>query len=106
MSGFPAEGGCDCRAIRYRVTAKPMFVHCCHCRWCQRETGSAFVLNALVERDRVELLAGTPEVIVTPHVSGVGPGLWARVCDQFGDNLARFLAGEPLENVVDKRSGY
>ncbi len=47
-----------------------------------------------------------PEVIVTPHVSGVGPGLWERVCEQFGDNLARFLAGEPLENVVDKRSGY
>jgi hypothetical protein len=40
------EGGCDCRSIRYRLTRAPMFVHCCHCRWCQRETGSAFVLNA------------------------------------------------------------
>ena len=72
MIGFPAEGGCDCRTIRYRVAARPMFVHCCHCRWCQRETGSAFVLNALVERERVELLAGTPEVIVTPSESGRG----------------------------------
>jgi hypothetical protein len=54
------EGGCTCREIRYRLTAKPMFVHCCHCRWCQRETGSAFALNALLEADRVVLLTGTP----------------------------------------------
>ena len=52
------EGGCDCRYIRYRMTDKPLFVHCCHCRWCQRETGSAFVLNAMIEADRVELLHG------------------------------------------------
>ena len=57
---FPADGRCDCTAIRYRMHVAPMFVHCCHCRWCQRETGSAFVLNALVETDRLELLAGTP----------------------------------------------
>jgi hypothetical protein len=46
--GFPLEGGCTCRNVRYRMATKPMFVHCCHCRWCQRETGSAFVLNALI----------------------------------------------------------
>jgi hypothetical protein len=66
------EGGCTCREIRYRLTAKPMFVHCCHCRWCQRETGSAFALNALLEADRVVLLNGTPEVIDTPSNSGKG----------------------------------
>src|SRR5262245_15736086 len=49
----PIEGGCTCRAIRYRMTSTPLFVHCCHCRWCQRETGSAFVLNAMIEADRV-----------------------------------------------------
>lgn len=69
---YPADGGCDCKAIRYRMTTKPMFVHCCHCRWCQRETGSAFVLNALIESDRVQLLAGGPEVIDTPSHSGRG----------------------------------
>ena len=71
-SDFPAEGHCACRQVRYRVLAPPMFVHCCHCRWCQRETGSAFVLNALVEADRVEVVAGTPAVIVTPSESGRG----------------------------------
>lgn len=49
-----------------------MFVHCCHCRWCQRETGSAFVLNAMIEADRLELVAGEPEVVVTPSESGRG----------------------------------
>jgi len=55
-SDFAAEGGCTCGAVRYRMTSRPLFVHCCHCRWCQRETGSAFVLNAMIEADRVEML--------------------------------------------------
>lgn len=66
------EGGCTCRSVRYRMTSRPMFVHCCHCRWCQRETGSAFVLNALIEADRVELMSGAPEIIHTPTFSGKG----------------------------------
>jgi len=66
------EGGCTCRAVRYRLTIRPMLVHCCHCRWCQRETGTAFALNALVESDRVEVLAGAVEVVDTPSNSGRG----------------------------------
>jgi hypothetical protein len=66
------EGGCDCRGVRYRLESTPLFVHCCHCRWCQRETGSAFVMNALIEADRVTLLAGGPEVVPTPSASGQG----------------------------------
>lgn len=70
--GYPIEGGCDCRAVRYRMTTAPLYVHCCHCRWCQRETGSAFVLNALIEADRVEPLRGEPVVVLTPSASGRG----------------------------------
>ena len=66
------EGGCACGGVRYRMRGAPLFVHCCHCRWCQRETGSAFVLNAMIEADRVELLAGEPEVVPTPSASGKG----------------------------------
>jgi len=66
------NGHCTCNHVRYRVTGKPLLVHCCHCRWCQRETGSAFVLNAMIEAERVELLAGEVEVIVTPSESGKG----------------------------------
>jgi hypothetical protein len=70
--GFPLEGGCTCRNVRYRMTTPPLFVHCCHCRWCQRETGASFALNALVEADRVELLAGRPDPVLTPSNSGKG----------------------------------
>jgi len=69
---FPLEGGCDCRHVRYRMRTAPLFVHCCHCRWCQRETGTAFALNAMIEADRIDLLAGTPEVVDTPSQSGKG----------------------------------
>ncbi len=71
------DGGCDCGAVRYRLLAKPLFVHCCHCRWCQRESGSAFALNALIESDKVERLAGEPEMVLTPSESGYGQ-LFAR----------------------------
>src|SRR5438874_11713430 len=52
------SGACSCGAVKYRLTAAPMFVHCCHCRDCQRQTGSAFVLNALIEANRVQILQG------------------------------------------------
>jgi len=64
------EGGCACGAVRYRLHAPPMFVHCCHCRDCQRQTGSAFALNALIETGKVELLAGAPEAVPVPTDSG------------------------------------
>ena len=66
------EGGCTCRQVRYRLRSKPLFVHCCHCRWCQRETGTAFALNAMIEADRVEVLAGEVEIVHTPSNSGKG----------------------------------
>jgi hypothetical protein len=68
----PFDGGCTCRAVRYRMTTRPLFVHCCHCRWCQRETGTAFALNAMIEADRVELLLGEVDVVATPSNSGKG----------------------------------
>lgn len=69
---FPLAGGCTCRAIRYRMVSAPLFVHCCHCRWCQRETGASFALNAMIEADRVIVLEGEPEVVATPSNSGKG----------------------------------
>jgi hypothetical protein len=69
---FPLEGGCTCRAVRYRMLTRPLFVHCCHCRWCQRETGSAIALNALIETDRVVVLQGELDVVNTLSASGKG----------------------------------
>lgn len=103
---LPLEGGCACRTVRYRVTAAPLIVHCCHCRWCQRETGSAFALNAVVERDRVELLRGELDTVLTPSESGKGQrivrcaqcriALWSHY-PQSGDAIA-FVRVGTLDN--------
>jgi hypothetical protein len=70
------EGGCACGEVRYRLTAPPMFVHCCHCTSCQTETGSAFVNNALIETIQVEALQGEAEPVMTPSESGRGQQIW------------------------------
>lgn len=64
------EGGCACGAVRYRLTSEPLFVHCCHCLNCQRQTGSAFVINLLIEADRVELVVGEPKPVDVPRDDG------------------------------------
>ena len=64
------EGGCACGKMRYRLASQPMIVHCCHCRDCQRQTGSAFVLNALIETDRIEKLEGETNAVAVPTDSG------------------------------------
>jgi hypothetical protein len=69
---FSAQGGCACGAVRYKMTSRPMFVNCCHCHWCQRESGASFALNAIIEADRVLLLRGSPETVDTPSQSGGG----------------------------------
>jgi hypothetical protein len=68
MSGL--EGGCACGEVRYRLTTSPMFVNCCHCLNCQRQTGTAFVLNMLIEASRVELLKDTPIAVDVPREHG------------------------------------
>ena len=64
------EGGCSCGEVRYRLTAESMFTHCCHCLNCQRQTGSAFVINLLIEADRVEVVAGEPQAVEVPRDDG------------------------------------
>jgi hypothetical protein len=89
MTVVPLEGACNCRYVRYRMETHPLFVHCCHCRWCQRETGASFALNALIESDRVSLLGGEPTVVHTPSASGIGqdiarcPKCWLAVWSHY-----------------------
>jgi hypothetical protein len=64
------EGGCSCGAAGYRLLEKPMFTHCCHCRECQSRTGSAFVINMIIETDQIELLGGEPQAVRVPTTSG------------------------------------
>lgn len=64
------DGGCACGYVRYKMTARPLIVHCCHCTWCQRQNGSAFAVNALIEADRVHLLQGDVVEVNVPSPSG------------------------------------
>jgi hypothetical protein len=56
--------------VRYRLASEPLCVHCCHCLNCQRQTGSAFVINVLIEAEAVGLLTGAPCVVDAPRDDG------------------------------------
>ena len=97
------EGGCSCGAVRYRLASEPMFVHCCHCLNCQRQTGSAFVINLLIEADRVELLAGEPEAVDVPRDDGSAqriyrcPDCRVAVFSEYGRPAVKFVRGGTLD---------
>jgi hypothetical protein len=106
LTPFPLEGGCDCRAVRYRMLTAPLFVHCCHCRWCQRESGASFALNAMIEADRVTELGAPPELVDTPSDSGSGqliarcPKCWVAVWSHYAGSgpLIKFVRVGTLDN--------
>jgi hypothetical protein len=85
------EGRCTCGAVRYRLNAQPLIVHCCHCTWCQRESGSAFAVNAFIEAAQVELLQGAPVQTTLPSASGKGQVFWR--CPDCGVTLWSNYAG-------------
>jgi len=68
----PFVGRCSCDEIRFRMNRTPLFVHGCHCTLCQRQTGAAFAINALVETTAVEVLHGETEAVEVPTASGKG----------------------------------
>jgi len=72
---FPLEGGCDCRTVRYRMESAPLFVHCCHCRWCQRETGASFALDTPSSSGMGQKIARCPKchIALWSHYAGAGP---------------------------------
>ena len=99
----PREGGCSCGAVRYRLASEPLIVHCCHCLNCQRQTGSAFVINLLIEADRVELLAGEPGPVDVARDDGSTqriyrcPGCQVAVFSEYGWPELKFVRGGTLD---------
>jgi hypothetical protein len=97
------NGGCSCGAVRYRLTSEPLFVHCCHCLNCQRQTGSAFVINILIEADRVELLGEEPEAVSVPRSGGKKQKIWrcatcrVAVYSQYTSARVRFVRAGTLD---------
>jgi hypothetical protein len=98
------EGGCSCGEVRYRLNSEPLFVHCCHCLNCQRQTGTAFVVNVLIEADRVELVAGEPEVVPVERSGGKKQKIWrcptcqVAVYSQYTSPRLRFVRAGTLED--------
>jgi hypothetical protein len=103
IMSFPLEGGCSCGAVRYRLLSDPLFTNCCHCLNCQRQTGSAFVINLLIETDRVELLSGVPRPVDVPRDDGSTqrvfrcPTCQVAVFSQYGRPEVRFVRGGTLD---------
>ena len=98
-SSFPIVSGCTCKAVHYRMETQPLFVHCCHCRWCQRETGASFALNAMIEADRVTNLGIEPTLVDTPSESGRGQ-IIARCPHCFVAVWSNYAGGGPLVKFV------
>src|SRR4051794_22149091 len=102
--GVGREGGCSCGTVRYRLASEPLFVHCCHCLSCQRQTGSAFVINLLIEADRVELLEGEPRRVDVPRDDGSSqaifrcPGCEVAVFSSYGRPGVSFVRGGTLDD--------
>ena len=98
------EGGCACGEVRYRLKSDPLFTHCCHCLNCQRQTGSAFVINVLIETDRVELLAGDPRSVAVPRSGGKKQKIWrcptcqVALFSQYTSPRIRFVRGGTLDD--------
>jgi len=92
------DGQCACGAVRYRLTSPPMFVHCCHCRDCQRQAGSAFAINALIETDRIEMLAGEVAPTRMPTDSGRVHDIYR--CPACGTAMWSDYGGRPAMRFV------
>jgi hypothetical protein len=100
----PLEGGCACGAVRYRLVAEPLVVHCCHCLNCQRQTGSAFVINVLIEADRVEVVSGEPQPVDVPRDDPKSiqriyrcPSCQTTVFSEYGGPAIWFVRGGTLD---------
>lgn len=69
---YPMSGGCSCGSVRYELTGELMFLNCCHCTDCQRDAGSAFALNGVVEAERIRVTKGEVSTVMVPTPSGRG----------------------------------
>jgi len=101
-SALPQEGGCLCGRLRYRATAAPARVTICHCRFCQRATGSAYFVEPIFERSEFEMLTGTPTEFV--HRSeGSGKQVFVNFCGACGTKI--YLGFERWPDIVGVYAG-
>jgi hypothetical protein len=101
------EGGCACGEVRYRLASDPLIVHCCHCLNCQRQTGSAFVINLMIEASRMEIVAGAPQPVEAPRDDGSAqrifrcPTCQVAVFSEYGRTELRYVRAGTLDRPSD-----
>ena len=102
-------GGCSCGEVRYRLESEPLFTHCCHCLNCQRQTGSAFVINLLVESERLVVTAGKPMPVDAPRDDGSVqrihrcPTCQVAVFSEYGRPEVKFVRAGTLDDPSQAR---
>ena len=100
-------GGCACGALRYGLASEPLFIHCCHCLHCQRQTGSTFVVNLLIEANRVQVLAGAPQPVDVPRDTGSAqrifrcPECQVAIFSEYGYPGVLFVRGGTLDDPIE-----
>lgn len=98
---LPLLGGCHCGALRYELSAPPLSIYNCHCTNCQKITGSAFVVSAIVREDSFAFLKGAPKRV--EWVSDAGNQRYGRFC---GDCGSRIVHGQtPSSGFLSLRAG-
>ncbi|RAO74118.1 uncharacterized protein BHQ10_010130 [Talaromyces amestolkiae] len=90
----PLKGHCTCKTITYEVLAPFLCTNCCHCTWCQRETGAAYALNAIIESSSFRITSDTKPIISDlPTSSGNGqknarcPKCYVVIACDYGDDF-------------------
>ena len=97
-----ADGGCLCGKLRYRVQSPPSRVTICHCRFCQRATGSAYLVEPIFDKTAFSLTKGAAKVY--HHRSeGSGKQVHVHFCDTCGTKL--FLSFERFSEVIGVYGG-
>ncbi len=97
-----AEGGCLCSGLRYRVQSPPSRVTICHCRFCQRATGSGYLVEPIFDKAEFSLTKGLAKVY--QHQSeGSGKQVYVHFCDTCGTKL--FLSFERFTDIIGVYGG-
>lgn len=93
---FPQAGGCQCSAVRYEISGPPLVVYACHCTECQRQTGAAFAMAAVIPEQRFRIIKGTPKMFARQTSSTKIMECW--FCSGCGNRLYHVPGGASYPN--------